>query len=729
MFQKVKKFRDKLFSSSNPSDDSTVKSPTSLKGPGNELDDLRAPSYKKSSIHALRKESESLSRHGSFIKTGTTTLGQSFTKKADASMGIVPSVQINNKAALVPTPLGSSPSVSSHRRKSTPAALDMALKTAEGRAVIEDLLNNNSSSSPKKPMAFAQYFGATSGSRANNAVASSPKGGANNAGIATSPITEPRIPAEPRAPLSTRNNATPKASNSFRQPGELDSSRSPSSKHLNVQDNTQNIDEGIQPDLAPPKLHRRVDEEDINHPGRKNKLLSLSPNLPQIMARKFWSIQDYAIGRKMYTGYASTVYQATCKKSGEQVALKMYHMENLCELNHFQVYREVRVHSSLQHQNIIHLYAAFQEDNDVVLVQEYAEGGDLYKLLHRNGGRLGERQAVEMVLHPFLLALNYLHTKGIMHRDIKPENVLFTDQKVLKLADFGLALDLNEERAVTRAGTLDYMAPEVLRCPPKNLPQENKNNTYLHYDNSVDAWAVGVFAYELIVGFPPFAGETQLTELVYTHSGITGETQLTEPVYTHSGITGETQLTEPVYTHSGETQLDSVERILHSSVEFPDKTTELAKAFITQALKKHPGDRPTVMEMLHHAWIRSYQRRTSVLYMPTVNRRKNSAACYQDVPNPGTKTLVPSLGPEMYSNCSSSNALPMLYSPSQQSNSAMLASASSSQVADTNPEDMTSDQIEDMIKRLILAKQAAQDRAIPPQIMPGMVSTPMAARH
>lgn len=51
-----------------------------------------------------------------------------------------------------------------------------------------------------------------------------------------------------------------------------------------------------------------------------------------------------------------------------------------------------------------------------MLVQEYAEGGDLYRLLHRNGGRLSERQAVEMVLHPFLLALHYLHTRGIMHR-------------------------------------------------------------------------------------------------------------------------------------------------------------------------------------------------------------------------------------------------------------------------------------------------------------------------
>ena len=54
--------------------------------------------------------------------------------------------------------------------------------------------------------------------------------------------------------------------------------------------------------------------EDLNHPGRKNKLLALSPNLPANMARKYWSLSDYSIGRKMYTGYASTVYQVRALK-------------------------------------------------------------------------------------------------------------------------------------------------------------------------------------------------------------------------------------------------------------------------------------------------------------------------------------------------------------------------------------------------------------------------------
>jgi serine/threonine protein kinase len=95
------------------------------------------------------------------------------------------------------------------------------------------------------------------------------------------------------------------------------------------------------------------------------------------------------------------------------------------------------------------------------MVQEYAGGGDLFGLLQRYGGRLSERVAVQLVLEPFLRVLQHLHARGIAHRDIKPENILFSSGMTLKLADFGLAIDLRAERAVTRAGTLDYMAPEV----------------------------------------------------------------------------------------------------------------------------------------------------------------------------------------------------------------------------------------------------------------------------
>lgn len=81
--------------------------------------------------------------------------------------------------------------------------------------------------------------------------------------------------------------------------------------------------------------------------------------------------------------------------------------------------------------------------------------------------------------------------QAIAHRDIKPENILLTDDQTPKLADFGLSIKVTEERPVTRAGTLDYMAPEALICPDKVMPEDNKDRSDVAYDCKVRIRSIG----------------------------------------------------------------------------------------------------------------------------------------------------------------------------------------------------------------------------------------------
>ncbi|KAK9842974.1 hypothetical protein WJX74_005089 [Apatococcus lobatus] len=112
----------------------------------------------------------------------------------------------------------------------------------------------------------------------------------------------------------------------------------------------------------------------------------------------------------------------------------------------------------------------------------------------------------QTIVQPLLETLSYTHSCGILHRDIKVENLFLTQAGELKLGDFGLALNVALERPTARVGTLDYMSPEVLSIPtpeecmarglsPQDVPV---------YDEKVDIWAVGILAYELLTGRPPF---------------------------------------------------------------------------------------------------------------------------------------------------------------------------------------------------------------------------------
>lgn len=154
-----------------------------------------------------------------------------------------------------------------------------------------------------------------------------------------------------------------------------------------------------------------------------------------------------------------------------------------------QFTKEIRLHSSLDHPNIVKFYGVFEEKDFIYLVMEYMNAGTLFDYLNEVPA-LPPRTAAEY-LKDIIEALSYMHDKSIAHRDIKPENIVISSEGVAKLCDFGWSA-LVETSRKTYCGTFDYAPPEIL---------EKKN-----YDISVDLWCIGVLTYELLTGRVPFEG-------------------------------------------------------------------------------------------------------------------------------------------------------------------------------------------------------------------------------
>jgi len=143
---------------------------------------------------------------------------------------------------------------------------------------------------------------------------------------------------------------------------------------------------------------------------------------------------------------------------------------------------------------IVQLYNTFQDTRFLYMLMEPCLGGELWTLL-RNNKRFDDRTA-SFYVACVILALEYLHSLGIIYRDLKPENLLLDSSGYVKLTDFGFAkqIDLGAgERAWTFCGTPEYVAPEVIT---------NKS-----HDTRADIWSLGILVFELLTGTPPFNGK------------------------------------------------------------------------------------------------------------------------------------------------------------------------------------------------------------------------------
>ncbi|KAI9635176.1 kinase-like domain-containing protein [Dioszegia hungarica] len=208
-----------------------------------------------------------------------------------------------------------------------------------------------------------------------------------------------------------------------------------------------------------------------------------------------WSLRDFDIGKPLGKGHFGKVYLARLKSPTNPFVLVLKCLPKDAVLKEgvtIQVRREIEIMQSLRHPNIIQLYGWFHDDTRIFLMLELAGQGEVYKHL-RKAGKFSERRSSSYI-RQVADGLAYLHAKDIIHRDIKPENLLLGSEGQIKIADFGWSVRMEADSQRTLAGTLSYVAPEMIMGQP--------------YGKGIDIWALGVLTYEFITGEEPFGTDT-----------------------------------------------------------------------------------------------------------------------------------------------------------------------------------------------------------------------------
>ncbi|KAG4438571.1 hypothetical protein IFR05_005946 [Cadophora sp. M221] len=278
--------------------------------------------------------------------------------------------------------------------------------------------------------------------------------------------------------------------------------------------------------------------------------------------------QRYMLDQYVGKGAFSSAWRAIDLVTGRFVVAK-FMMETSNTRHRESSKNECRLMLKANHENVLKCLDSMEMNSGVVIITEFAQGGDLQHYLLRwcqergytpNGG-LPEPTAKIMFTH-IMQGLSRMHAKNMVHRDLKPENILVFENNVTKIADLGNSMQMPwDHRYVNHMPcTPTHIAPEAVQ-----IGSESNGESYLA--KPCDIWSAGVCLYQMLVGKQPFPAQ------------------------------------------KGDSKYDGLRvRILLGDLHFDDVSlwgsiTDLALHLVARMLDHDPKKRPTAEEVLQHPWM------------------------------------------------------------------------------------------------------------------------------
>ncbi|XP_069064285.1 ribosomal protein S6 kinase alpha-5 isoform X2 [Pleurodeles waltl] len=235
-------------------------------------------------------------------------------------------------------------------------------------------------------------------------------------------------------------------------------------------------------------------------------------------------IENFELLKVLGTGAYGKVFlvrKVSGHNSGKLYAMKVLKKATIVQkaktTEHTRTERQVLEHIR-QSPFLVTLHYAFQTETKLHLILDYINGGELFTHLSQRE-RFTENE-VQIYIGEIVLAIEHLHKLGIIYRDIKLENILLDADGHVVLTDFGLSKELlidETERAYSFCGTIEYMAPEIVRGGDTG------------HNKAVDWWSLGVLTYELLTGASPFTVDGDRNSQV----DISRRILKSDPVYPH----------------------------------------------------------------------------------------------------------------------------------------------------------------------------------------------------